>query len=195
MIKLPEPQKDLDFPLMRALEQRRSTRKWTDTPLSEQELSNLLWAACGITKKKYGRVKSKRTAPSACNAQEIRVYVLLENGVYLYDEEEHALVQTLAADIREHTGSQKMMKAAPMGLVYVADLSRMKSPFMRSEEAKRFSAWVDTGFISQNIYLYCTAANLGTVVLSLIKRDELHELMRLEEHEKIVLTQVVGHLA
>ncbi len=128
-------------------------------------MSNLLWAACGITKEKYGKVKSKRTAPSACNAQEIRVYVLLENGVFLYDEEEHALVQTLSEDIREHIGSQKMMKAAPMGLVYVADLSRMKSPFLRSEEAKRFSAWVDTGFISQNVYLYCTAANLGTVVL------------------------------
>ncbi len=66
---------------------------------------------------------------------------------------------------------------------------------MRSEEAKRFSAWVDTGFISQNVYLYCTAANLGTVVLAMIKREKLRELMQLEEHEKIVLTQVVGHLA
>jgi SagB-type dehydrogenase family enzyme len=195
LIKLPEAQKDLEFPLMKALEQRRSKRKWNDEPLSEQELSNLLWAACGITKEKYGRVKCKRTAPSACNAQEIRVYVLRENGVYLYDEEEHALVQTLSKDIREHIGSQKMMKAAPMGLVYVADLSRMTGPFMRSEEAKRFSAWVDTGFISQNVYLYCTAANLGTVVLAMIKREKLRELMQLEEHEKIVLTQVVGHLA
>lgn len=194
-IKLPEPQKDLDFPLMKALATRRSKRKWNDVPLSEQELSNLLWAACGIAKEKYGRVKSKRTAPSACNAQEIRVYVLLEKGVFLYDEESHALIEVLAKDIRAHTGTQKMMKAAPMGFVYVADLSRMKSPFLKSEEAKRFSAWVDTGFISQNVYLYCAAANLGTVVLSLVNRDKLHDLMQLEEHEKIVLTQVVGHLA
>ena len=50
-IKLPMPQKDLAFPLMKALERRRSIRKWTDEPLLEQELSNLLWAACGITKK------------------------------------------------------------------------------------------------------------------------------------------------
>jgi SagB-type dehydrogenase family enzyme len=194
MIKLPEPQKDLDFPQMKALEKRRSIRKWKDTPISEQELSNLLWAACGISKNKYGNVKCKRTAPSACNAQEIRVYVLLEKGVFLYSEEDHALIEKLPKDIREHTGTQKMMKAAPMGLVFVADLSRMTSPFLRSMEAKRFSAWVDTGYISQNVYLYCAASDLGTVALSLVDRDKLHELMGLKEHEKIVLTQVVGYL-
>lgn len=191
-IKLPEPQIELEFPLMKALEKRRSIRKWKDTPISEQELSNLLWAACGITKNKYGNVKSKRTAPSACNSQEIRVYVLLEKGVFLYNEENHELVKIFTKDIREYTGTQKMMKSAPMGLVFVADLLRMNSPFLKSKEAKRFSAWVDTGYISQNVYLYCAASNLSTVVLSLVNRDKLHELMQLQEHEKIVLTQVVG---
>lgn len=194
IIKLPEPQTELEFPLMKAFEQRRSIRKWKDTPISEQDLSNLLWAACGVTKQPYGKVKSKRTAPSACNSQEIRVYVLLENGVFLYIEDNHGVIEISAKDIREFTGTQKMMKAAPMGLVFVADLSRMKSPFLRSLEAKKFSAWVDTGYISQNVYLYCVAANLGTVALSLVDRDKLHELMHLQEHEKIVLTQVVGHL-
>jgi SagB-type dehydrogenase family enzyme len=194
IIKLPEPQTEIDFPLMKALEQRRSIRKWNDTPISEQELSNLLWAACGVTKKPYGNVKSKRTAPSACNSQEIRVYVLLEKGAFLYNEDNHELIEIVAKDIREFIGTQKMMKSAPMGLVFVADLSRMKSPFLRSKEAKRFSAWVDTGYISQNVYLYCVAANMGTVALSLVDRDKLHEQMYLKEHEKIVLTQVVGHL-
>ena len=193
-IKLPEPQKELVFPLMKALEKRRSIRKWNDNPITEQELSNLLWAACGITKNKYGNVKSKRTAPSACNSQEIRVYVLLEKGVFLYNEENHELIEIISEDIREHIGTQKMMKSAPMGLVFVADLSRMTSPVLRNNEAQRFSAWVDTGYISQNVYLYCAASDLGTVVLSLVNRDKLHQLMRLKEHEKIVLTQVVGHL-
>ena len=94
ILKLPEPQKELDFPLMKAFEKRRSIRKWEDTPISEQELSNLLWAACGITKNKYGNVKSKRTAPSACNSQEIRVYVLMQKGVFLYNEENHELIKT-----------------------------------------------------------------------------------------------------
>lgn len=75
----------------------------------------------------------------------------------------------------------------------MADLSRMMSPFLRNQEAKRFSACVDTGYISQNIYLYCAAADLGTVTLSLVDRDKLHQRMKLKEHENIVLTQVVGH--
>ena len=51
IVKLPPHQKELAFPLMKALEKRRSVRKWNDTPVSEQDLSNLLWAACGVTKK------------------------------------------------------------------------------------------------------------------------------------------------
>ncbi len=194
MIKLPEPQKNLEFPLMKALEIRRTVRKWQEGPVPEQDLSNLLWAACGITKEKYGRVKSKRTAPSACNSQEIRVYLLMEKGVFLYDEENHALIEIHPDYIREFTRTQKMMKAAPLGLVFVADLSRMNSPFLRKKEARQFCAWVDTGYISQNVYLYCAASNLGTAVLSLVNREKLHRLMKLKEHEKIVLTQVVGRL-
>jgi SagB-type dehydrogenase family enzyme len=193
-IKLPAPQKDLEFPLMKALENRRSIRKWKDASISKQEISNLLWAACGITKSEYGNVKSKRTAPSACNSQEIRIYAILKEGVFLYNEDNHELIEVVPKDIRDNIGTQKMMKSAPMGLVFVADLLRMKSPFLKSMEAKRFSAWVDTGYISQNIYLYCAASNLGTVVLALINRDKLHKLMRLNKNEKIVLTQVVGYL-
>jgi len=192
VVKLPDPEKHLDFPLMEALERRRSIRRWRNLALSERELSNLLWAACGVTREKSGKVKCKRTAPSACNSQEIRVYVIAEEGVFLYDEENHQLVKTVARDIRKEIGTQKMMKSAPLGLVFVADLTRMKSPFLRSREAKRFSAWVDTGYVSQNVYLYCAAAGLGTVVLSLVARDKLHNLMKLKEEEKIVLTQAVG---
>ena len=194
IIKLPDPQTELEFPLMKALQNRRSIRKWTDMSISIQELSNLLWAACGVTKSKYGKVKCKRTAPSACNSQEIRVYVLMEKGDFLYNEENHELVEIISEDIREFVGTQKMMKLAPMGLVFVADLSRLTSPFVRGKEAQRFSAWVDTGYISQNVYLYCAAAGLGTVALSLVDREKLHELMQLKEHEKIVLTQAVGYI-
>lgn len=195
-VKLPEPQRTLDFPLMKALEIRRSVRKWKAGPVSQQDLSNLLWAACGISKDKYGKVKSKRTAPSACNSQEIRVYVVMKNGGFLYDEENHALIEVIKKDIRSHLGRQKMIEAVPMGLVFVADLSRMTSPFLRrNKEGQRFCAWVDTGYVSQNVYLYCAASGLGTVVLSLVDRDKLHELMQLKKHEKIVLTQAVGRSA
>ncbi|MFP4364879.1 MAG: nitroreductase family protein [Spirochaetia bacterium] len=194
-MNLPEPQYELTFPLMKALRERRTVRKWKDQPISHQDLANLLWAASGETKSKKGRIKSKRTAPSVCNSQEIRVYTLMENGVFLYNEEAHSLELRVSKDLRSEVGTQRMMKTAPLGIVFVADLGRMKSPFLMSHDAKRFSAWVDTGFISQNIYLYCAAAKMGTAVLSLVNRDKLHSLMQLKEDEKIVLTQAVGYVA
>jgi SagB-type dehydrogenase family enzyme len=191
-IKLPLPQKDLEFPLMKALEKRRSVRKWKDESLSDQELSNLLWAACGITKEETKRSKSKRTAPSAHNWQEIKIYVALKKGVFLYDEKGHQLIQTLSEDIRENMGTQKMMHSAPVGLVYVSDFSKLSRHFAKDDELKWFISGTDTGFISQNVYLYCVAAKLNTVVLGWVNRDKLHDIMGLNEREKIVYTQVVG---
>ena len=113
-IQLPTPQKDLSFPLMQALQERRSNREWKDEALPLQEISNILWAACGITKEGKYAAKSKRTAPSACNSQSIDVYVAIKEGLFRYDEKEHQLLQILAEDIREHIGTQKRMQSAPL---------------------------------------------------------------------------------
>ena len=191
-VKLPAPQKDLDFPLMKALEKRRSIRKWKNEPLSDQELSNILWAACGTTKNETKWNKSKRTAPSACNSQEIRIYVAMKKGLFLYDEQYHQLIQVSSKDIRENIGTQKMMHSAPVGLVYVSDYSKMTSFFFRDDDQRWFFSGTDAGFVSQNVYLYCVAAQLSTVVLGLVNREKLHAVMGLKEHEKVVYTQVVG---
>lgn len=183
---------DLDFPLMQAVQKRRSIRKWKDEELSEQDLSNLLWAACGVTKQETKNSKSKRTTPSGCNSQEITICVVTKNGVYRYDENKHQLIQFLSKDIRENIGTQKMMHSAPVGLVYVSDYSKMTNFLFRNDEIRWFMSGTDTGFISQNVYLYCAAAKLNTVVLGLINREKLHEVMGLKEHEKVVYTQVVG---
>lgn len=191
-IKLPAPQKDLDFPLMQALEKRRTIRKWKDDPLSDQELSNLLWAACGITQAATNRRKSKRTAPSASNSQAIKIYVALQQGLFLYDEKNHQMIQIVLKDIRENIGTQKMMRSAPVGLIYVSDYSKMKTYLAKDDHRKWFVSGTDTGFMSQNVYLYCTAAKLSTVILGLVDREKLHEVMGLKADEKVVYTQVVG---
>ena len=191
-IELPLPQKDLDFPLMRALAKRQTKRKWKDDPLSEQELSNLLWAACGITKEGTKRSKSKRTAPSASNSQAIKIYVAMKKGLFLYEENNHRMIQINAKDIRENIGTQKMMRSAPLGLIYVSDFSKMKTYLAKNDNRKWFVSGTDTGFISQNVYLYCAAAKLNTVVLGLVNREKLHKIMGLKECERVVYTQVVG---
>jgi SagB-type dehydrogenase family enzyme len=174
------------------LKERRSVRKWKKTPLSKQELSNLLWAACGITKEETNKSKSKRTAPSAHNWQEIKIYVAMKQGLFLYDEKGHQLIQILSKDIREDIGTQKMMRSAPVGLIYVSDYSKLSSYFAKDDDEKWFLTGTDTGFVSQNVYLYCAAAQLGTVVLGWVNRDKLHKIMGLKECEKVVYTQVVG---
>lgn len=189
---LPEPQIELSFPLMRALQMRRSVRKWSHESVTDQELSNLLWAACGITKTATNKSKSKRTVPSASNAQVIKIYVALKNGLFLYDETCHRLQKIFSRDIRKHIGTQKMMRSAPLGLIYVADYSKMYGYLAKDENRKWFVSGTETGFISQNVYLFCAAAKLSTVILGLVDRDKLHACMRLPEHEKVVYTQAIG---
>lgn len=192
IIKLPQPQKDLDFPLMKALEMRRTKRKWKDSNLSDQEISNLLWAACGVTHTETKKSKRRRTAPSACNSQEVKIYIALGNGLFLYDEANHQLIKVLSEDIRKDIGTQKMMRSAPVGLIYVSDYSKLKTFFFRDDNQKCFTSTADTGFISQNVYLYCAAANLSTAILSLVDRDKLHRIMGLKDFEKVIYTQVIG---
>jgi SagB-type dehydrogenase family enzyme len=191
-IDLPEPQKELEFPLMKAIELRRTKRKWQDAPLSLQEISNLLWVACGITHKATSRSKSRRSAPSACNSQEIKVYIALANGVFVYEDNNHRLRRIHPTDIRDTIGTQKMMRSAPVGLIYVADYTKLKTFQFSNDERKWYTATTDTGFISQNVYLYCATANLSTAILGLVDREKLHKLIGLHDYEKIVYTQVVG---
>ncbi len=191
-IKLPPPQTDITFPLMKALEQRRSKRKFSGEQLSIQQISNILWAACGISLAETKRSKSRRTAPSASNSQEISVYIIIESGVFLYNPAQHSLKCVKEDNLRPDIGTQKMMKDAPLGLVYVSDYSKLKKYLAKNDDRKYFVSGTDTGFISQNVYLYCTAAGLNTCILGFVDRVKLHSKMGLAEQQKIIYTQVVG---
>jgi len=84
------------------------------------------------------------------------------------------------------------MHTAPVGLIYVSDYSKLKTFYFKDDNRKWFTSSTDTGFISQNVYLYCAAANLSTVILGLVDRDKLHKTLELNENEKIIYTQIVG---
>ena len=85
-----------------------------------------------------------------------------------------------------------MMKDAPLGLVYVSDYSKLKKYLAKNDDRKYFVSGTDTGFISQNVYLYCTAAGLNTCILGFVDRVKLHSKMGLAEQQEIIYTQVVG---
>ncbi len=185
---LPSPSFGDDPFLMSALKNRKSTRSFSSKPLPRQMLSNLLWAAFGVNRPEYGY----RTAPSPMNSQEIEIYVAAADGLHLYDARFHQLIQLSDNDIRKFCGSQKFVAHAPLNFVYVADFSRLGN---RSEEKKLFYAAADTGFISQNVYLFCAAFGLGTVVRDWIDRSVLAEKMTLHQQQRIVLSQTVGYPA
>ena len=172
-IVLPEPVKTGGMPLMEALSKRESTREFSPEDIDNQTLSNLLWAAWG-----YNRA-DKRTAPSANNKQEIDLYVVKASGAYLYDARENKLIQVSKEDVRKETGKQDYVGTAPVNIVFVADKTRGDSP-------------VNSGFISQNIYLYCASVGLGTVVRGYFDPQEVSKVLKLKETQTPILTQTVG---
>jgi SagB-type dehydrogenase family enzyme len=184
-MKLPGPNMKGGMPLMEALSERKTQREFSTDELPVQTLSDLLWAAFGINRPERGL----RTAPSARNMQEIDIYVALKEGLYVFNAEQHSLEMVLHEDIRAQTGEQDFVADAPVNLIYVADYSRMTG----SEANKDFYSAADTGFISQNVYLYCASEGLATVVRGWVDRDKLGEAMGLREDQKIVLTQTVGY--
>jgi SagB-type dehydrogenase family enzyme len=187
-LKLPKPQTKGGMPLMEALASRHTSREFAGRELPAQMLSDLLWAAFGVNRPESG----KRTAPSAMNLQEIDIYVALKGGLYLFNAGEHALDPVLAQDVRADTGVQPFVAGAPVNLIFVADYSRMTRG---SRAEKDFYSAADTGFISQNVYLFCASAGLATVVRGSVNRDKLAQVMGLREDQKIILAQTVGYPA
>lgn len=185
-IKLLAPRAEGGKSLVQALKERKTLREFSPRELPLQVLSEMLWAACGINRPDSGG----RTAPSAMNMQEIDIYVATKDGLYLFDAKENMLQPILAEDIRGLTGKQAFVKEAPVNLIYVANLSKMSK---LSPEDVNFYAATDTGFISENVYLYCASEGLATVVRGWVDKPALAKAMKLGSDKIIVLAQTVGY--
>jgi nitroreductase len=179
-ISLPAPQTEGGMPLMQALKQRHSTRAFSSQPLSLQTLSNLLWAGFGIN-----RADGHRTAPSAMNWQAIDLYVATAEGVYLYDAKANALQPVVAGDLRAVAGTQPFVKDAAVNLVYVADTARSHGNTDLID--------ADTGFIAENVYLFCASEGLVTVVRASVDRAAIVKAFKLRPEQHVTLGQSVGY--
>jgi SagB-type dehydrogenase family enzyme len=191
-IKLLPPDLNGGKSLMQSLQERKTSRSFSPKKLPMEVLSNLMWAACGINRPD----SSKRTAPTARNWQEIDVYVAMEEGLYLYNAKAHTLDPVLKNDLRKHTTtflqpSRQSVAGAPLQLIYVADFAKMG--FGVDEGDRIIYSAADTGYISQNVYLYCASEGLVTGVRGMVDREELSKEMKLRSNQKIVLVQAVGY--
>ena len=189
-IVLPEPDKTGGKPLMQALNERQSIRTFTEEgKITDQQLSDLLWAAWGINRTE----DNKRTAPSSRNMQEMEVYVSMKSGLYLYSAETHTLKQIHNRDIRSLSGTQDFVATAPLNLIYVADLGKLgKNEGDEITESDLLSSYANTGFIAQNVYLCCASANLGCVVRGMVPKAKLAPEMGLRSNQVIILGHTIG---
>jgi nitroreductase len=183
--KLLSPKFEGSKSLMQVFQERKSSREFSSKELPLQVLSDLLWAANGFNRPE----SAHRTAPSAMNTQEIDIYLAKADGLFLFDTMQNALTPVIDEDIRAVTGYQPFVKTAPLNLIYVADLSKMD----KLENEAEFYAGSDTGFISENVYLYCAFAELATVVRGWIDKPALAKAMKLRPKQKIILAQTVGY--
>ncbi len=171
---------------MEALRSRRSTREYDTRSLPLQQLSNLLWAACGINRPDRG----DRTTPYWRHIMVLDVYVAMADAIWLYSPERHQLLLHLPGDLRVKTGMQDFVGTAPVDLVYVAHGDRM--PDLTIDQRRLFAS-VDAAFIGQNVYLYCAGNGLGTVFRGALDGEQLAKAMSLGPHQFITFAQTVGY--
>ncbi|NQU85421.1 MAG: SagB/ThcOx family dehydrogenase [Mariniphaga sp.] len=184
-INLPPVQKTGGMSLMEALQNRKSQRSYSSMELSQQQISNLLWAAYGIN-----RPNGFRTVPSARTYNEFDIYIIKSEGWFVYDPELHAMLKMGNEDLREYAGTQDFVKTAPLNLVFVADFNRMTNA---DDEFRKFYSATDVGYISQNVYLYCASEGLATIVRGQIDKAKAKEVLKLRPDQHVILAQTVGY--
>ena len=185
IMDLPPPRKSGGMPLISALQARHSTREYLDRPIPKQMLSDLLWAAFGIN-----RPSGDRTAPYWRHVMVIDLYLALHDGVWFYEPSSHTVRLHLPDDIRRQTGHQDFVATAALNLIYVAHGERMTDV---SPEERRLYASVDSGFIGQNVYLFCASERLATVFRGAVDYAKLARTLRLPDQQFVTFAQTVGY--
>ena len=198
VIKLPEPKTKGEMSVEEALFKRRSIREYTSQSLNLEQVSQLLWAAQGITEPTLGF----RTAPSAGATYPLELYLVvgengvekLEAGIYKYNPHEHNIILLLKGDFRkELMGAglgQTWIGEAPINIVLVAIYERTTARY--SERGIRY-VHMEAGHVGQNIYLQATALKLGTVVIGAFYDEEVQKVLNLPKEEKPLYIIPIGY--
>ncbi len=191
-IKLPPPQKKGTMSLEETLEKRRSRRRFLSKALTPEQLSQLLWAAQGITSKTYGL----RTAPSAGATYPLELYLVTGEGLYHYNPEGHELEQVKAGDIRPQLCraalGQDFVEKAPVNVVIAAAYERTGGAY--GQRAARYIA-VEAGHTAQNIHLEAVALGLGSVPVGAFSDKRVKEALSLPEEQEPLYIITVGYVA
>ena len=174
---------------MEVLRERRSSREFDPRPLNSQQLSNLLWAAFGVNRPETGM----RTAPSALNIREMKLYAVMPQGTYVYDPLLNCLEPIAAGDLRKKSAQQPELREAPVHIVLVADYNKYKNANEATKQRFTLLSHAHAGFIGQNIYLYCASEGLSTCFVTRFSHAALSKALGLLEDQLLLYTQAVGY--
>ncbi len=171
ILKLPEPQKDGGIPLMEAITRRKTTREFSAKKIDDQMLSDILYAAWGISH------DGKRTIPTARNLQDMQVYVVKADGTFLYDGESNTLNPVSDKDLRSYFNKQEFMSDAPLTLLFTG-----KDPKYAPMHA---------GSAYQNVALYTAGCGLNNVVRGMFDKEGIAQELGIPA-EEVLISQTIG---
>lgn len=172
MKKLPAPVMTGGKPLMEAIAERKTIREFKAQDIDEQTLSEILWTAFGNSH------DGKRTIPTAMNQQNLKVYVVKNDGAWLYDAAGNTLTQITAENLQPLFATQDFMKNVPVNLVYVG-----------SDE--KYSP-MHAGSAYQNVGLYAASKGMHSVVRGYFDNDKVTKALGLENGERAIVSQAIG---
>ena len=190
-IDLPEPMYDSDISLEETLVNRRSVREYSNQSVTLAEVSQLLWAAQGVTDQ-----SGNRTAPSAGALYPLEVYIVMGNvqdmaaGVYWYNSEVHQLSKTIDGDVRGTLADAALVQTcvgeAAVALVFTAVYQRTTRRY--GDRGAQY-VHMEAGHAAQNVCLQAVALDLGAVVIGAFYEDAVSEVLNLpsEEHPLYII--------
>jgi SagB-type dehydrogenase family enzyme len=181
-IALSSPDVSGGMALNLAFSQRHSVRSFTDREVELRQISQLLWAANGITRPQSG----KRTAPSPIATYPASIYLVNRQGVYLFVPQSMKLNLIAAGDHRSRLSTQKPVQSAPVSLIVVSDIGKVKRVLderlkgnPENEKLATLYCAFEAGGIAENVYLEATSLGLGTVFVAGIDKKEISVLLQL----------------
>ena len=169
-INLPAP--SIDTPLLKLIDRRSTIRNISDKPISLEILSNILWTAFGTNS------HNTRTIPTAQNEQNLKVFVVYDKKVWLYDGKNNKLNYYSDVDLMPYLAKQDFVSKVPVHLIYAGD--------------KQY-AYAHSGSAYQNVYLYAAEKGLATVIRGYFDANKIHQALKLPETEIVTYHQVIGY--
>ena len=170
--QLPAPIISGGKPLMETLATRKTDRIFSAKEIDNQTLSEILWSAWGISH------DEKRTIPTSMNKQNLKVYVLKSDGVWLYNAHKNTLEAISNKDMRNLFATQDFVKTAPITLLYTGTDTK-NSP-------------LHAGSAYQNVGLYCVSKGLNNVVRGYFDHEQIEKALKLAQEEKAIISQTIG---